>query len=179
MGDPRKPRRKYETPRHPWERSRIESEGILVKEYGLKNKKEIWKARSLLKKFTNQAKKLSKLKTLHDQKEKEQLLSILKKLSLVKENADLEEVLGLNVNNILDRRLQTIVYKKGLARSVDQARQFITHGHIKVKEQRVNVPGYLVKAEEENIISFLNKSTLSNPEHPERNIITKEKAKNV
>ena len=179
MGDPRKARKKYETPRHPWEGSRIESENILVKEYGLKNKKEIWKARSLLKKFTNQAKKLSNLKTLHDQKEKEQLLNILKKLNLVKENADLEEVLGLNVNNILDRRLQTLVYKKGLARSVIQARQFITHGHIKIKDQRFNIPGYLVEAEEENDITFINKSNLSNPEHAERIIINKEKVKNV
>ena len=173
MGDPRKPRKKYETPRHPWQSSRIEAEKILSKDYGLKNKKEIWKARALLRKFTNQAKKLSNIKTLHYQREKEQLLVKLSKLNLVKENAELEEVLGLTVNNILDRRLQTIVFKKGLAKTADQARQFITHGHIKVKDQRVDIPSYLVKLEEESFIDFVKNSNLSNLEHPER-IIKKE-----
>ncbi|MEK6835875.1 MAG: 30S ribosomal protein S4, partial [Nanoarchaeota archaeon] len=84
MGDPRKLRKKYQPPRHPWQGSRIEAEKVLTKEYGLKNKKEIWKAQSLLRKFAKEAKNLSTIKTLHDQKLKEQLLTRLNKLNLLK-----------------------------------------------------------------------------------------------
>ena len=168
MGDPKKLRKKYETPRHPWQASRILSEKPLIKEYGLKNKKEIWKAQSLLRKFTNQAKLLSTIKTEHQKREKEQLINRLVKLGLLKQGQDREDVLDLNVKNILDRRLQTFVIKKGLAKTANQARQFITHGHIAVKGQKINIPGYLVNKDEEDFITFSEKSKLNNAEHAER-----------
>ena len=43
MGDPRKTRKKYDTPQHPWQKERMDQESVFLKEYGLKNKKEIWK----------------------------------------------------------------------------------------------------------------------------------------
>jgi len=168
MGDPKKLRKKYEPPRHPWQGSRINAEKILTKEYGLKNKKEIWKAQSLLRNFAKQAKNLATIKTLHDEKLKRELLAKLNKLNLLKENSQLEDVLSLNLRSILDRRLQTILVKKNLARSAKQSRQFIVHGHIMINGQKINVPGYLVGRDEENLIEFLPKSKLSNAEHAER-----------
>ena len=174
MGDPKKLRKKYETPRHPWQASRIESERILFKEYGLKNKKEIWKAQSLLRNFAKQAKNLATIKTQHDKKQKEQILARLIKLDLLKANAQLEDVLGLNLRNVLDRRLQTMLVKKGLTKTAKQARQFIVHGHVTVKGQKINIPGYLVSKDEEDAITFSSKSKLNDTEHPER-VIKKEK----
>ncbi len=168
MGDIKKLRKKYTPPRHPWQGPRILAEKILVKEYGLKNKTEIYRAQFLLRSFTKQAKNLTTNKTLQGEKEKKQLFSKLAKISLLNENAELEQVLGLNLNQIFERRLQTLVYKKGLAKSVIQARQFIVHGHILVSGQKINVPSYLVKNNEESHIEFVKDSSLSNPEHPER-----------
>ncbi len=173
MGDPKKLRKKYSPPRHPWQGSRILAEKPLVKDYGLKNKREIYIAQSILRNFTKQAKNLTAIKNLQSQREKEQLLARLERLNLLGKNAGLDQVLGLTINNILDRRLQTLVYKKGLAKTPEQSRQLITHGHIVVRGQKVNVPGYLVKADEENTIEFVKSSSFSNHEHPER--VVKEK----
>jgi len=167
MGDPRKLRKKYETPRHPWVASRIASEKTLVVEYGLKNKKEIYKAQSLLRKFTDQAKSLSTIKTEHQKNELRDLLMRLHKLGLLKENSEREDVLGLNIKNILDRRLQTLLLKKGFAKTVKQARQLITHGHVCVNNQRIDVPSYLVGLDEENKINYDENSPFMNNEHPE------------
>jgi len=176
MGDPKKLRKKYMPPRHPWQGPRIIAEKSLIKDYGLRNKKEIYKAQSILRNFTKQAKNLIATRSLQSEIEKKQLLARLESLNLLKGNADLDQVLGLTINDILERRLQTLVYKKGFAKSPLQARQFITHGHISVMGQRVNVPGYLVKQDEENKIEFAKRSSLSNPEHPER-VIKKDELK--
>ena len=83
-------------------------------------------------------------------------------------------MLGLNVRNVLDRRLQTLLVKKGLALSAKQARQFIVHGHVGVNGQKITVPGYLVNLDDENKINFLSNSSINDPEHAER-ILIKEK----
>ena len=174
MGDPRQQRKKYSTPEHPWRAKRLEQEKELSKEYGFRTKKEIWKMESILRNFKKQAKNLIALNTEQSKKEEKQLLNKLIKLNLVKENAKLEDVLGLDIKNILDRRLQTLVYKKGLAKSAKQARQFITHGHILVKDKKLDVPSYLVLANEEDKIKFSDTSKLANEEHPERTVKPKE-----
>lgn len=174
MGDPRRLHKAYKTPPHPWNRDRIEAERILLKDYGLKNKKEIWRAESFLRKCKNQAKRLVALRTAQSKVEEKQLISKLVKLDLIKENARLEDILGLGVRSILDRRLQTIVFNRGIARSVKQARQFVIHGHIIIGDKAVNVPSYLIKKDEENKINVNMNSTLSSLEHPER---TKPKSK--
>src|SRR3989338_1087415 len=131
---------------------------------------------SLLKKFFHQAKKLNTLSTKQSEREKNQLFKKLASLGLVKETSKLEDILNLTIRGILERRLQTMVYKKKLARSVKQARQFITHGHIFVGDKKMTIPSYLVKVGEESSINFSSTSSLSNAEHPERTIL-KEKAK--
>lgn len=168
MGNPRRPRKKFSKPRHPWEKERIEEEKKLLEEYGLKNKMEIWRASSLLKNFTSQAKTLIIGTSTQAEIEKSQLLKKLSSLGLLEEGAKLEDVLSLTLRNILDRRLQTLVYKKKLSKSINQARQFIIHRHIVIGERKIIVPSYLVTKEEEAFIGFISKSPLFSQDHPER-----------
>lgn len=167
MGSPRKLRKKYSTPSHPWNLARIEEERPIVEEYGLKNKKEVWKTDARLKRALHQAKRLIALDTEQSKIEEKQVISRLIKYSLLKENSSLDDILNLKLKDFLDRRLQTIVLQKKLAQSTKQARQFITHGHISINKKKVTVPSYLVKADEENTISYLKNSSLSNPDHAE------------
>ncbi len=168
MGDPKRQRKKYSKPPHPWLAERIEEEKALIKEFGLKNKKEIWKVASLVRKFSTQAKRLIAEKTEQARVEEIQLLNRLKKLNLATEKTHLEDVLGLEIKDILERRLQTLLFKKGLARSMNQARQFITHGHVLVGNKKITVPGFLVPKKLEPTISFAVGSPLFKEEHPER-----------
>jgi len=168
MGDIKKIRKKYETPKHPWNRERIELEREIKKKYGLKNKKEIWKMDSKLRKFKDQVKSLST--RTDDQGSKERLLlsAKLMKLGLLKEGDPIDKILSLEVSDIMERRLQTLVHKKLLARSVTQARQFISHGHMRVNDNKITSPGYLVKVSEESAIQFSTTSALYDKDHPER-----------
>lgn len=175
MGDPRKRRRKYTTPSHPWQRARIEEEKILVQEYGVRNKTEIWRMNSLLKRFADVAKNSVALKTQQGEKEKKQLLDRLQSLGLLPPTAQAVDVLNLKLKDIMERRLQTMLYRKGMARTIKQARQFIIHRHITVAGKIMTQPSYLVLKKEEDKIGFLALSTLSNPEHAERIILEKKK----
>src|SRR3989344_4795229 len=118
MGDPKRHRKKYSTPIHPWQRSRIEEEKVLSREYGLLRKREIWKAKSLIRKFRNQAKRLISATTDQAKKEEKQLLDKLYKLGLVQKDAKIDDVLGLGVRDLLNRRLQTTIYKKGMTNTI-------------------------------------------------------------
>ena len=167
MGDPKKQRKKFSSPTKRWSKERIDEEKELVKEYGLKNKKEIWKAESKLRNFTRQAKRLISISTEQAEREKEQLLLKLKSLSLLPTTAAMENILDLNLKAILDRRLQTLVYKKGISKSVRAARQMITHGHILVNRIKVTIPSYLVPSKEEQSITVYQNSPFSDSMHPE------------
>lgn len=173
MGDIKKLKKKYSKPGHPWQKIRIEEENTLVKQYGLKNKTEIWRMRSKLKTFSDQAKRLIAARGAQADLEKNQMMQRLARLGLLKENATLDEVLGLTINDVLNRRLQTIVFKKGFARSMRQARQFIAHEHVLVSNKKITSPSYLVSVIEESSITFSSKSSLSSVEHPERAMIEK------
>ncbi|MEM0372580.1 MAG: 30S ribosomal protein S4 [archaeon] len=154
MGDPRKLKKKYKTPSHPWQKKRIEEENLLMSEYGLKNKREIWKARTELKKYRNIARELVGL-TAEQRKEKEAaLISKLEKMGFVQKGATLDNVLSLKVEDLLERRLQTRVWKSGLSASAKQARQLITHGHIAVNGRKATSPGMTVDVEKEKQISW-------------------------
>src|SRR3989338_275543 len=178
MGDPKQLRKKYNTPRHPWIRASIESEKIVTKEYGLVKKKEIHIANSFIKKYRDIAKRLIASRTIPQaQKEKEQILNKLKELGLLPSSgAELEQILGLELKDVLSRRLQSVVYRKGLARSMNQARQFITRRHVMVGDQEISSPSYLVSVIEEGAVTFKQKSALADAEHPERVILTKGEA---
>lgn len=168
MGDPRSIKSKYSRPAHPWQKDRIEEERMLVHEYGLKNKTEIYRARSALKTYADLAKKLIAARGAQADKEKQQLLSRLTRLGLVKTGAQLDDVLGLQLKNILDRRLQTMVARKNLARSLNQSRQFIVHEHVMVGDRVVSAPSYHVPTNEEGSIALVVTSPFAAATHPER-----------
>ena len=174
MGDPRKFTNKFAKPGHPWQRARMAEEKPIQQEYGLKTKSELWKATSTLKTFAGQAKRLVALRTTQATIEKKQLLERLARLGLLRTGATLDDVLALTVKNLLERRLQTIVLRKGLARTPVQSRQFIVHGHILVNNKKVSAPSYLVLLADEAHVSFVAKSSLASSEHPERALKKKE-----
>lgn len=154
MGDPRKSRKKWEGPKHPWIKDRLLKEIELVGKYGLKNKKELWKAETLARRLRHRARNLLALPESEREAATRLILDKLYHMGLVDRNATLDDILGLTAENILERRLQTIVYKKGMAKSIYQARQLIAHGHIAIGGRRITSPGYLVKREEEELVDY-------------------------
>ncbi|MGQ9530534.1 MAG: 30S ribosomal protein S4 [Candidatus Bathycorpusculaceae bacterium] len=172
MGDPRKQRKKYATPRFPWRADILQEELRLLGQYGLRNKHELWRHETMLSKFRGIARSLIGKAPEERGKMEEELLTRLKKLGVLPETAVLDDILDLTIEDILERRLQTIVFRKGLAKTIHQARQIITHGHISIGKQRVTVPGYVVTREEENQITYTTQSSLANPNHPIRQTIT-------
>jgi small subunit ribosomal protein S4 len=171
MGKPKFSRKKYETPSHPWQEDRIKQENELVKKYGLKNKREIWKAETRLRKFRGQARELlAKVRTgdTQSKKESDQLLIYLSRMNILPQNSTLDDVLALETESILSRRLQTLTYLKGLANTPDQSRQLISHGHIAIESKRVTVPGYMVTKDEEGEIGYTSDSALNDLMHPAR-----------
>ncbi|KPV63020.1 MAG: 30S ribosomal protein S4 [Candidatus Bathyarchaeota archaeon BA2] len=164
MGDPKKQRKKYETPRFPWQTDILEAELKLLGQYGLRNKREMWRHRTMLSNFRGTARSLLGMPA----EEQKQLLDRLHRLGILPETAALDDVLDLSLEDILERRLQTLVFRKGLAKSIHQARQLITHGHVAIEGRRVFSPSYLVLRDEEAKISYAPTSSLSNPNHPLR-----------
>lgn len=170
MGDIRKPKKLYSNPRHPWQKQRIVEETELSRTYGLKNKTEIYKHTSYVKNMIMHYKYLNTQLTEQAQKEKQELLAKAIKYGFLLHDADVSELLNLHVRNVLERRLQSIVVKRKLARTMKQARQFITHRHITVKGIVVDAPSYLVPLSEEQTIAFVARSSLFDESHPERAI---------
>ena len=171
MGDPKKQRKKYDTPRFPWRTDALQEELNLLGQYGLRNKRELWRHKTMLSKFRGISRSLMG-KTPEERKKMEKmLLTRLKKLGIIHETAVLDDVLDSAVEDILERRLQTVIFRKGQSKSIYQARQLITHGHIVIGDQRVTVPGYLVTREEENQITYTPQSPLANSNHPLRQTI--------
>ena len=173
MGFPGKKRKSYDTPKHPWQAARMAGELELVKKYGLRNKRELWKSHSVLRRFRADARRLlaesaeSDL-TGHAKTEADQILAKLIRYSILKSDSSIDDILGLQTEVILERRLQTQVHRLGLARTARQARQFITHGHISIDGKRVTVPGMMVTKEQEMAIDYYGKSPISKEAHPER-----------
>ncbi len=175
MGDPKIQRKKYNPPLHPWQGDRIAEEKVLVDNYGLKNKKELWKMDAILRKIKRQTKDfLSKKGMAQTEAESKLFLEKLAKMCLISPTAKIEDVLDLHLKDILERRLQTQMMRKGLAKTAGQSRQFIIHGHVLVNGKKMDVPSYLVSKEEENKITFAQNSALIDAEHPARAVKGKE-----
>ena len=171
MGKPKFSRKKYETPSHPWKEDRINTENELIKKYGLKNKREIWKGETALRKYRSQARELlAKIGSgdLQIKKESNQLLAHLTRLNILPLNSTLDDVLALETEAILARRLQTITYLRGFANTPMHARQLISHGHIAITNRKITVPGYMVTKDEENEIDYIADSPLNDTMHPAR-----------
>ena len=109
MGDPRKPKKKYKTPKKPWVKERIEEERKIVRSFGLKNKKEIMRANSEIKRIASHAKKLIRDRIKGSKQapvEEKQLLERLFKLKLLEKDAQLENVLDLSLFDLLERSVK-------------------------------------------------------------------------
>lgn len=171
MGDPRKQRKKYKTLRFPWRTDVLRSELGLMGQYGLRNKKELWRSKTLISKFRGTARSLLSLSVGQQERMEKELINKLSRLGLLQETAGLAGVLDLSVADLLERRLQTAVFRKGLAKSLHQARQLIIHGHIALGEKKVSSPSYVLQKEEENELDYASTSPLSNPDHPLRKSI--------
>jgi len=156
MGNPKKIRKKYDLPKKPWNRTRILSEKDLLEKYGLSSKKELRVMDSLIKKKRNAIKRLLAESPEVAAKGKASIIGSLNRIGLLSTDANISDVLGLGVTDILERRLQTIVFRQGLAKTPKQARQFVLHGFISVNGRRLSIPGYLVKKEEENTIGYFD-----------------------
>ena len=161
MGQPRKARKKYNTPPHPWNAERIKSENKLMVKYGLKNKKEIWKADTLVRKYSREARYLLGFAQDQAVEEKNELLGHLVRIGVLSEDAHLEDILNLNVEDILRRRLQTVVHRKGLARTAKEARMFVVHGHIAMNGKKIDSPSFMVKRGEEEFVGFYGNSSVA------------------
>jgi len=181
MGDPKKLKKKYSTPKHPWVAEVIATEKELIREYGLRTKKEIWKMTSFLKKYKDQAKKLIADRTPQGEKEKQQMMQKLQELGVIQDGAELDDILSLEIKDIMERRLQSLLFRKGLARTMKQARQFITHRHVMIGSKKITFPSYLVPQQEETQLTFDSNSELNKEDHPERfnplDLIKEEKIK--
>ena len=165
MGDPKKQRKKYDTPRNRWTKEGLEEELKLLGLYGLRNKHELWRKKTDLSKFRGIARSLISKTPEERVKMENEILLRLKKLGVLPQTAVLDDVLDLTIEDLLERRLQTIVFRKGLTRTISQARQLISHGHISIGNRRVTIPGYIVLKEEEEQITYTPKSSFVNEEH--------------
>lgn len=161
MGDPRKLRNKYERPKKLWDEDRIKEEKTLKSEYGLRNMRELWRATAELKKYRREARRLLSLTDEERRDDARKVLAKLARLGVLKEGAVIDDVLSLEVRSMLERRLQTLVLRKGLARTIIQARQLITHGFISVGARKQTRPSYFVSLEEEPTLSHARPIDLS------------------
>jgi len=172
MGDPKFLRRTYDTPKHPWEATRMDEERQLLEKYGLKNKRELWKAQSVLRRIRGQARELqARVRTGETQarKETELLLARLARLGVLQVGTPtLDDVLALTTEDILRRRFETIVFGHGLAPTPNSARKWIVQGHFAMGDHRVTRPGYLVRLDEEAQIAYAGTSPLASDDHPVR-----------
>ena len=152
-------------PRRLFEKERIDQEVQICGEYGLKNKRELWKAQLALASLRKRARDLL---TLGEQDQRRQfegdaLLRRMFKYGLLNQETEngLDYVLALNIKKLLERRLQTLVFRKKLARSFHHSRVIVRGKHISVDNQLVHIPSYLVSVANEQAINLYSKSPLA------------------
>lgn len=149
-------KKKFSRPKKPFEKKRIEEENKLIKRYGLKNKREIWKTLAKVNYFRSRAKALAE----SAQEEQEVLLKKLKSIGLNVNN--LSDILGLRIEDLLERRLPTIITKQKLAKTPKQARQMVAHKNVFIDGKSVNSPSYLVHTDQEKKITIKQKAKSKN-----------------
>lgn len=154
MGDPKKSRRKYELPRQPWDKAMLERERKVLTTYGLKNKHEIRVLESILRNKRKNARALLGMTPEKRVVREKELLQSVAKMGLLKGQGTVDDVLGLSLEEIMERRLQTQVWRQNLAKTINQARQFIVHGHIAINGKKVTVPSYIVSPDEEKKLDY-------------------------
>lgn len=144
-----------------WNKARIESEHKMKERFGLKNIREYWMAASELRRIRRNTRAV--LSGNASEKTGKEMISRLAKYDVVKPEATLDDLLVIEVERLLDRRLQSVVFRRSLAKSMAQARQLITHGFISVGGKRVTSPGYMVRRDEEGSITYYKPFKLEAP----------------
>ncbi len=160
MGDPKRKHKKYSRPKQLFDKVRIDEENSLLKKYGLKSKREIWKADSAVSKFRARAKAL----IVESQEEQQKFFNKLINLGMLKDGDTLDDVLALTKEKLLERRLQTIVHKLNLAKTAKESRQLIAHRKVMVNNKVIDAPSYVVKTGEENSITLKKKIKKEKPQ---------------
>ena len=168
MGDTKNFRKGWKKPKRPFNFDLKMEELKILGTFGLKTKRELWKARTELSRVRNQARSLLALTQDVRDKEEPILMNSLSRIGLVEQNATLDDVLNLEIDDLLSRRLQTVIMKKFYFKTPYQARQAISHGHILIGDRIVNIPSYVVKVDEEDKVKLTPESIfnkiLSKPE---------------
>jgi small subunit ribosomal protein S4 len=155
LGDPKKARKQFSRPRSPWRADQLAQELYLVGTFGLRNKRELWKAETQLSSVRKQARVLLAATRAVREREEKKLLDSLRKKGLIGEVATLDDILSLTVEDMLARRLQSMVFKKGMALSSLHSRQLIVHGHVAVGQRVITIPGYEVGGAEEGVVRLI------------------------
>ena len=167
MGDPRKPKKTYSRPRRMWTTDQLSAELYLVGTYGLRNKRELWKAQTEVARLRNQARALLSLSAEARSDKETQLLNFLNRLGLINEGATLDDILNLKIEDLLERRLQNIIMRKTANKSPYFSTQLVVHRHVSIGNRFINLPGYLVKKNEEQQILVhldVHRSTSGTPQ---------------
>ena len=158
MGDPKYPRRVWRKPKRPLNYDLKMEELKTLGTYGLRTKRELWKAHTQLSNVRHQARSLLALQQDVREEKEPILMKSLARVGLVSGDATLDDVLNLQVTDLLTRRLQTLVFKKFGFKTPYQARQAVVHGHIMIGDRIVNIPSYTVTTSEEDSIKFTPES---------------------
>ncbi len=164
MGDPKRIRKKYMRSKLMWNATRIARDHELKEKYGLKNLRELWKASTEVSRIRMNAREV--LADRSSEKVGNDIIARLARYNIVPKNAKIDDLLGVTAEAILNRRLQSVVFRNGLAKTPKQARQLIAHGFIAINGRKVKSAGYLVRAEEEAMIGYYKPINL-NPAVPE------------
>lgn len=168
MGDPKKKHKRFDTPRVPYDTEALTEDLRIIGAYGLRNKRELWKVHTELSTLRSRARDLLSLGVEERNIREADMIAKLYKRGLVMENSRLEDVLTLSVEDLLERRLQTYIFRRGMAQSLFQARQLISHGHIEIEGRKVTSPSYQVRIDDEQTINYAQSSPLRNPDHSVR-----------
>jgi len=160
MGDPKYPRRVWRKPKRPLNYELKMEELKTLGTFGLRTKRELWKAHTELSRVRHQARSLLALRQEVREEKEPILMKSLARIGLVSSDASLDDVLNLNVNDLLARRLQTIVSKKLGFKTPYQARQAVIHGHIMIGKRKIDIPSYTVTVGEEGDIHFAPESKI-------------------
>ena len=135
-----------------WDATRIEAEHKLRDNYGLKNLHELWRVTSEIRRIRRIVRNVLSGRVADDVGRN--LIGRLSRYGVIKEDAVLDDILGITPEMILERRLQSLVYRRGFSRTIKQSRQLITHGFISINGRRVHSPGYLVRKSDESVIGY-------------------------